>query len=600
MVMKGQIMCGIVGYIGKPNKIENIIKGIKNLEYRGYDSAGIAYRNDKLIIVKEKGQISNLEKLLNLDDTCEIAISHTRWATHGIPNDINAHPHQVGKITVVHNGILENYQEIKKELIKKGVAFKSETDTEVIAALINDIYNDEQDMKKSLKRFLECAKGAYALGIMVENDDALYILKKESPLIVALCDDGFYIASDVPAILEYTNKYFLLNDNEYGILRKDSYQINDIDGNEVKKETKIFEGTSEEISKQGFEHFMLKEINEEAEICKNLLAYYIENIDKIPNISNYKQIDIVGCGSAFNVGLIGKYLIEKYAHVHVNVNVASEYRYQDILLDENSLVIFISQSGETADTLAAVKKAKAMGTKTLGIVNVVESSIARNVDEVIYTKAGIEIAVATTKAYLAQMIILILLALKSGIQNKTITDKDFERIKEEIKLLPIQINKLISQGELYDKVANFLAKKVDCYFLGRGIDYPLAQEGSLKLKEISYIHAEAYAAGELKHGTISLIEEDTPVVGIVTDSPLVEKMVSNLKEVTSRGGKVLVVTNQEELEWEGIKISVPKVHPLLQSILTIIPLQVIAYQTAKMRGCSIDKPKNLAKSVTVE
>jgi len=594
-------MCGIVGYIGKPNKIENIIKGIKNLEYRGYDSAGIAYKNDKLTIVKEKGQISNLEKLLNLNDMCNVAISHTRWATHGVPNDINAHPHKVGKITIVHNGILENYQELKKDLIDKGVNFKSETDTEVIAAVINYIYQNCNDIKKSLEEFIKIGKGAYALGVLVDDDDSLYILKKESPLIVALCESGFYIASDVPAILEYTNKYFLLNDNEYGILTKDNYKIFDKNGVEISKEIKIFNGTSEDISKQGFEHFMLKEIYEEEKICKELLNDYINDLDKIPDMSKYKQIDIVGCGSAYNVGLVGKYLIEKYAHVHVNVNIASEYRYQDIILDKKSLVIFISQSGETADTLAAVKKVKEFKAKTLGIINVYESSIARIVDDVIYTKAGIEIAVATTKAYLAQMIVLILLALKAGVNNGMINESELEKIKDDIKLLPLYINKLFEQGRLYKEIASLIKDRVDCYFLGRGIDYPVAQEGSLKLKEISYVHAEAYAAGELKHGTISLVEENTPIVAIVTDSFLVDKMISNIKEVTSRGGRVIAITTIEDMnDDEIIKVMIPKINPLLQSILTIIPLQLIAYETAKMRGCSIDKPKNLAKSVTVE
>jgi len=593
-------MCGIVGYIGKPNKIENIIKGIKNLEYRGYDSAGIAYINDKLTIVKEKGQISNLEKLLNLNDECEIAISHTRWATHGIPNDINAHPHKVGKITVVHNGILENYLDLKKELLDKGVTFKSETDTEVIAALINDIYNDTCDMQATLQEFLKKAKGAYALGIIVDDVQELYIVKKESPLILSFVEDGYYIASDVPAILEYTNKYCLLNDYEYGILKKDSFQIYDANGNEVKKEIKIFDGTSEAISKQGYEHFMLKEIYEEEEIVKDLFSYYLEHLEEIPDITEYKQIDIVGCGSAYNVGLIGKYLIEKYAKIKVNVNIASEYRYQDILLDKKSLIIAISQSGETADTLAAVKKVSELGAKTLGIINVKESSIARSVDEVVYTRAGIEIAVATTKAYLAQMIVLILLAYKAGIKKKLINKKEIEIIKNEIKTLPVHINQLLAKHDQYKELAEILKDKIDCYFLGRGIDYPMAQEGSLKLKEISYIHAEAYAAGELKHGTISLIDDGTPVIGIITDNDLVEKMISNLKEVTSRGGKVMLVTNQEELEWNDIKLVIPSVHPLLQVILTVVPLQVMAYETAKLRGCSIDKPKNLAKSVTVE
>ncbi len=592
-------MCGIVGYIGKPNKIEKIIKGLKNLEYRGYDSAGIAYVNDNLKIVKEKGQISNLEKLLDLDEVCDKAISHTRWATHGVPNEVNAHPHKVGRITIVHNGILENYQELKEQLINEGVLFKSETDTEVIAAVLNKFYDEENDMNTAIKRFLEVAKGAYALGIIVDGDDYLYILKKESPLIVAISDNGYYIASDVPAILEYTNKYLLLDDNEYGILGKDDYQIFNKDGKKIKKTIKIFDGTVNDISKQGFSHFMLKEINEEGDICKKLFSEYLDDLDKIPDISNYKQIDIIGCGSAYNVGLIGKYLIEKYTKIHVNVNIASEYRYQDIILDKKSLVIFISQSGETADTLAALKKVKEMKRKTLGIINVYESSIARLVDDVIYTKAGIEIAVATTKAYLAQMIVLILLALKGGINKGTINEEDVLKIKEEVKSLPVYIEKLLNYN--YEEIAKMIYKEKDAYFLGRGVDYPLAQEGSLKLKEISYIHAEAYAAGELKHGTISLVDKGTPVMGILTDEVLIEKMVSNLKEVKARGALVITIGLEDYLGNECDKaIIIPKVSPLLQAILTIIPLQMISFETAKLRDCNIDKPKNLAKSVTVE
>ena len=595
-------MCGIVGYIGSDVSVNKVIKGLKNLEYRGYDSAGIAYRNkkDELIIEKESGRIANLEKKLNLKDQTALAISHTRWATHGKPSDVNAHPHKVGSITIVHNGILENYQELKYELLNEGVKFVSQTDTEVIAAVIDKYYRETNDINKAIQDFIEVARGSYALGIIVDGKDELYVAKKENPLIMGITDDGFYIASDVPAILEYTNKYIIFNDKEFGLITKKDYKVFDKDGNKVKKEIKVFESSADAISKNGFDHYMLKEIFEEESVCKETFNYYLNNLILLPDLNKYNHIDIVGCGSTYNVALVGKVLIEQYLDIPVNVDIASEYRYKTNFVDKDSLVIFISQSGETADTLAAVKKVKKQFPKTIGIVNVAESSIAREVDEVIYTKAGIEIAVATTKAYLSQLIVLVLTILKSAISKDNITEEKLADIHEEIKKLPKYITELLNNREQYESIAKEIYKNDDIYYIGRSIDYALCLEASLKLKEISYIHCEAYAAGELKHGTISLIEKNTPVIGIITDQFLKEKTISNLEEVESRGAKVIIISTEDLEDYADYIIKVPKTDKLLQSILTIIPIQLIAYETAKLRGCDIDKPKNLAKSVTVE
>ena len=595
-------MCGIVGYIGKSVSISKVIKGLKNLEYRGYDSAGIAYinKNDELVIEKDTGRIANLEKKLKLNDKTSLAISHTRWATHGKPNAVNAHPHRIGSITLVHNGILENYQELKYELLNEGVKFSSQTDTEVIAAVINSFYEKTKDIKKAIQEFIGVARGSYALGIIVDNDDNLYVAKKENPLIMGITDDGYYIASDVPAILEYTNKYIIFNDYEYGVISKDDVNVYDKEGNEVQKEIKVFESSADAISKNGFEHFMLKEIFEEESVCKETFNYYLNNLILLPDLNKYNHIDIVGCGSTYNVALVGKVLIEQYLDIPVNVDIASEYRYKSNFVDKDSLVIFISQSGETADTLAALKKVKKQFPKTIGIVNVYESSIAREVDEVIYTKAGIEIAVATTKAYLSQLIVLVLTVLKSAVSKNNITEEKLADINEEIKKLPKYITELLNNREVYQKIAKEIYKKENIYYIGRSIDYSLCLEASLKLKEISYIHCEAYPAGELKHGTISLIEKGTPVIGIITDQFLKEKTVSNLEEVESRGAKVIIISTEDLEDFSKLIVKIPKTDKLLQSILTIIPIQLIAYETAKLRECDIDKPKNLAKSVTVE
>ena len=576
-------MCGIYCFVGKKKALPILTAGLSTLEYRGYDSAGIAYVTDKVNIVKEKGKLENLEKLLNNDTETFLGIGHTRWATHGEPNSINAHPHKQGKITIVHNGIIENYDDLKNDLTKYN--FKSETDTEVLCSLIDKLYSEEKDMIKALSKLKDIVKGSYALGIIVDDDlDSLYAIKKNSPLILATSDIGNFIASDIPAILKYTNKYILLENDEIAHLTKNNIIIYDKNSNEIKKEVNTFEGSFESSCKNGYDHFMLKEIYEQPEVIKNTINSL--DISTLPDLSKYNKIHIVGCGSAYHAGLVGKCLIEKYSNIEVNVEIASEYRYKKCFYDKKTLVIFISQSGETADTLASVRKVKEEHIDTLGIVNVVSSSIAREVDKVIYTKAGCEIAVATTKAYSAQVAILTLLALKNNFKDididslmKKVLDKDY-----------LEIAKLIYNSN-------------SIFFIGRGVDYALSLEGSLKLKEISYIHSEAYAAGELKHGTISLIDENTYVIAINTEEKLSEKTISNIKEVKSRKAKVIYITTDvldKENDFYDEKIVIPSTIDYLQPLLTIIPLQLIAYNVAKLKGCDIDKPRNLAKSVTVE
>ena len=604
-------MCGIVGYIGKDKCQEVLINGLKELEYRGYDSAGLAYVfNDELIITKKKGKIIELEKVLEKHSS-NLGIGHTRWATHGIPSEINSHPHKSGKITIVHNGIIENYASIKEELIKEGFTFKSETDTEVAATLLNNLYSKTNDMLETMKLFEKKVRGAYALGIINDDDfNTLYAIKKASPLIVGIGNNENFIASDVPAILKYTNKYTTLNDGDMAIIKTNNINYYDINGKRIDKEIKTFEKELGDSDKHGYEHFMLKEIHEQPEVIKNTISPFLENgiqslLDKMPDFSKYNKIIIVACGSAMHAGLIGKNEIEELANIPVEVEIASEFRYKKLFIDENSLVIAISQSGETADTLAAVKIAKEMKATTLGIINRVDSTIARNTDYVFYTKAGIEKAVATTKAYSAQIAILSLIALNIAIRNKLINDVETNNIIESIKTLPTKIESLLTEEKIKEikNIANKLYQKEDMYFIGRNVDYALCMEGALKLKEISYIHSEAYAAGELKHGTISLIEEGTPVISVITDEKIAEKTVSNIKEVKSRGANTILVTNEEnDNNYDCIdnKVIIPTTHKLFEPILAVIPLQTLAYEVAKLRGCDIDQPKNLAKSVTVE
>lgn len=604
-------MCGIVGYIGKDKCQEVLINGLKELEYRGYDSAGLAYVfNDELIIAKKKGKIIELEKVLEKHYS-NLGIGHTRWATHGIPSEINSHPHKSGKITIVHNGIIENYASIKEELIKEGFTFKSETDTEVAAALLNNLYSKTNNMLETMKLFEKKVRGAYALGIINDDDfNTLYAIKKASPLIVGIGNNENFIASDVPAILKYTNKYTTLNDGDMAIIKTNNINYYDINGKRIDKEIKTFEKELGDSDKHGYEHFMLKEIHEQPEVIKNTISPFLEDgihslLDKMPDFSKYNKIIIVACGSAMHAGLIGKNEIEELANIPVEVEIASEFRYKKLFIDENSLVIAISQSGETADTLAAVKIAKEMKATTLGIINRVDSTIARNTDYVFYTKAGIEKAVATTKAYSAQIAILSLIALNIAIRNKLINDIETNNIIENIKTLPTKIESLLTEEKIKEikNIANKLYQKEDMYFIGRNVDYALCMEGALKLKEISYIHSEAYAAGELKHGTISLIDEGTPVISVITDEKIAEKTISNIKEVKSRGANTILVTNEEnDNNYDCIdnKVIIPTTHKLFEPILAVIPLQTLAYEVAKLRGCDIDQPKNLAKSVTVE
>ena len=601
-------MCGIIGYVGKNQKsLDVLITGLESLEYRGYDSAGVAFiSDDKLNIVKEQGRIRNLKEKLDFNIPTNIGIGHTRWATHGLPKTVNAHPHNVSKITLVHNGIIENYEEIKEKF--KTYNFKSETDTEVAACLLNNLYEQNNNMLDAIKEFIKEAKGAYALGIInTDYKDILYAVKKNSPLIIGVGKSENFIASDVHAILKYTNKYIVLEDETFAKITKDEINIFDKNGNSISYVIKEFNEDEKVCSKGIYDHFMLKEINEQPEVIKKTIESCL--INKKIDFSKYlenkdiKKIVIIACGSAVNAGYVGKFLIEEYANIPVDVEIASEFRYKKVFINKECLVIPISQSGETADTLEALKIAKSYGCYTLGIINVVESSIARICDDVIYIKAGPEIAVATTKAYLAQVLVLTLLAIYFGKKNNLINEKLEQELEQELNLLPNKIESLLENKD-YEKIAKELYSKQDIFFIGRNVDYALCMEGSLKLKEISYIHSEAYAAGELKHGTISLIDSNTPTIAIITKKSIASKTISNVKEIKSREGKIILVTSSDTYNINDsdydYKIVIPKTKEIFRPILAIVPLQLISYYVAKLKGCDIDKPKNLAKSVTVE
>lgn len=581
-------MCGIIGYKGKENALPLVIHGLKNLEYRGYDSSGIAYfNNGKISIYKEAGKIVNLEKILP-EDNSNLAIGHTRWATHGIANSTNAHPHRQGKITLVHNGIIENYRELKEMLEDNGYKFISDTDTEILAGFIDYYYNIEKDMVKALTHLKLMVRGSYALGILVDGDDKLYATRLKSPLIVGVGDNGLFIASDVPAILDYTKNYFLLDDYDICVLDSDYKVFNS--NKVVNKEILTFNDSIGSAQKDGYEHYMLKEIHEQPKVVENLISLIL-NTDTI-KLSDYDYIQIVGCGSAYHAGLVGKYIIEKHLNIKTECFIASEYRYGKIFNTDKTLFIAISQSGETADTLASTIKANEMGLHTLGIINTQGSSIARECDEVLYINAGIECAVATTKAYTLQALMFSLLVYKETKDNS---------IREEYNRLPLELEKLLDKD--YHNTVKRIYRHEDIFFIGRQNDFALCMEGSLKLKEISYLHSEAYAAGELKHGTISLIEKGTPVIAIVTDNDIAEKTISNIKETKARGAYVLLIT-KDNIEvnndvYDDI-IRIPDYSIYTNSLLVIEVLQMIAYYVALSRGCDIDKPRNLAKSVTVE
>lgn len=612
-------MCGIVGYVGKNKKAQEVLlNGLKSLEYRGYDSAGIAFVKDNdLVITKEKGKIANLEKLIEFTDS-NLGIGHTRWATHGVANRTNSHPHKQGKITIVHNGIIENYAELKEKLINDGVKFNSTTDTEVAAALLNKIYNETNDMNKTIVEFEKQVKGAYALGIICDDDyETLYTARMDSPLIIALGDNENYIASDVPAVIEYTNKYMELNNGDFAKITADKVECFNKNGEKIEKEKHTFPKKDYAIGKNGYEHIMLKEIHEQPDVVRNTISPYFENgidslLEKMPDFSNYNKIVIVACGSAMHAGLVGKNMIEEFADIPVEVKIASEFRYDEkVFIDNKTLVIGVSQSGETADTKKAIERAKNEGADTLGIISKEGSAISRKVDFLLYTNSGLEIAVATTKAYSAQIALLSLIALNIANHKNNISNEEIKNVLKSIKELPVQIDKLLNQQycEQYKEIAETLYDKNDIFFIGRGIDYALCMEGSLKLKEISYIHSEAYAAGELKHGTISLIEPGTPVIGVITDERRADKTLSNIEETGSRGSdNYMIITDELDNIYSKSnenynkykKIVIPKTHKLFQPLLTVVPLQMIAYETAKLKGEEIDTPRNLAKSVTVE
>ena len=588
-------MCGIIGYIGNRNTKEVLVAGLKNLEYRGYDSSGIAIKNDSQIqIIKATGKISNLEKKLNQEKLIDsnMGIAHTRWATHGKPTEENAHPHQVGNVVVVHNGIIENMTSLKKQLQEENVNFKTETDTEVIAALINKYY--EGDPVEAISKAMQKLVGSYALGILFKDKNELYAVREKSPLIIGVGNNENFIASDISAIIDYTNKYILLDEFEIAKITKNEVIVIK-DNKIINKKIETSDITKEAKDKNGYKYYMLKEIMEEPVVLEKTLEKYLSNKEELPDISSYEEIHIVACGSAMYAGLIGKSLLSEYANKKVIVEVASEYRYQNIIYDRKTLVILISQSGETADTIAAMRKAKENNIDTLAIVNVKTSTIARESDKKLYIEAGPEIAVATTKAYILQVAVLSLLALKA---TKNITLEEKDNIIEEIKNLPKMLKNILDKKQEYFEIAKKIYKEENIFFIGRKIDYAICMEGSLKLKEVSYIHSEAYQAGELKHGTISLIEENTVVFAVITEDDIKDKTISNIKEVMSRGAKIFIISNDSYQEKN--QVTVPKINAFMQPILVVPVLQLIAFETARLRNCDIDKPKNLAKSVTVE
>ncbi len=608
-------MCGIVGYIGKEQAAPILLDGLAKLEYRGYDSAGLAiYNGEDIDIVKAKGRLQALKDMTgdgkNVVGT--LGIGHTRWATHGEPSVSNAHPHfnKEKSIAVVHNGIIENYQPLREKLISKGYTFVSDTDTEVVAHLL-DYYYDGEPLK-AVAKVMHRVQGSYALGILFkEFPDKMYAVRKDSPLIVGQSADGNLIASDVPAILKYTREVYFIENREICELSREGICFYNEDMEPISKETKTIEWDVEAAEKGGYEHFMLKEIYEQPKAVLDTISPRIKG-DKIEidelnmseeDIKNLKRIYIIGCGSAYHVGVTSKYVIEKLTRIPVEVDLASEFRYRNPILEKDSMVIIISQSGETADSLAALRKAQELGVKVLGVVNVVGSTIAREADNVLYTWAGPEISVATTKAYSTQLAALYLLAILFGEVRGAITEQEYTELLTELKSLPDKISEILGDKERIQWFASKYANAKDVFFLGRGVDYATSLEGSLKLKEISYIHSEAYAAGELKHGTISLIEDDVLTVAVVTQPDLYEKMISNIVEVKTRGAYIFTLTNKGNCVMEDTSdftVYVPKTHPCFSPSLAVIPLQLFGYYVSVAKGLDVDKPRNLAKSVTVE
>ncbi len=608
-------MCGIVGYIGPKDCSEVLVSALRKLEYRGYDSAGIAvFEDGKISVKKAQGRLDDLEKKMEYEGRPlgHAGIGHTRWATHGVPSETNSHPHRGGeKVTLVHNGIIENYKELKEMLIESGREFVSETDTEVAAQLLDSNYDG--DPVKAIAKTLSQVEGSFALGILFsDRAGEIYAVRRESPLIVGVAEGESFIASDVPAIIKYTKNYYLLEHDEIAKLTEEGVTFCDLQGNPIEKELKVADWNEDAAEKGGYDHFMIKEIHEQPTAVKTTITPRI--VEGMPNLEecninidtlkDINQIYIVACGTAMHAGMVGKYVIEKLAKVPVIVDIASEFRYREPLIHKGDLVIIISQSGETADSLAAMRLAKSMGAQTLGIVNAKGSSIAREADMLIYTHAGPEIAVASTKAYMVQIAVMYLLSFELAFAKGFITDGECCRLTDTLQGIPALIEDTIDKtNDLCRDIAEKLTEAESLLYIGRGLDYALSMEGSLKLKEISYIHSEAYAAGELKHGTISLITEGMPVIAVATQNSLYDKTVSNIKEVRARGAMVVLVCDEKAKVGADVAdyiIRVPQTDEVLMPMTAAVPLQLLAYYTSVLRGNDVDKPRNLAKSVTVE
>ena len=606
-------MCGIVGYVGPKECADILVDTLRKLEYRGYDSAGIAvFENSSIVVKKSQGKLDNLCEKIEAEGKPHghCGIGHTRWATHGEPSDINSHPHGNKRVTIVHNGIIENYKQIKDFLKTQGYGFESETDTEAVAKLLDYYYSG--DPLDTIIKVLSEIEGSYALGIMFRDfPDKIFAVRKDSPLIVGIGEGENFLASDVPAIIKYTRDYYLIEQDEIAVLTKDKVDVYDVHKELISKEKHTADWDIDAAEKGGFEHFMLKEIYEQPNAVKMTVSPRVK--DGLPDLSEtgltaeklagYKNIFIVACGTAMHAGMVGKYVIEKVARIPVTVDIASEFRYRDPLIGEDDLLVVISQSGETADTLAALKLGKKLGADTLAVVNVVGSSIAREADMVLYTNAGPEISVASTKAYSVQVAAMYLFAFQIALGRGSITEAQCREYIADLMKLPEMITKALETREVCQQTASKLLNADSLLYIGRGLDYALSMEGSLKLKEISYIHSESYAAGELKHGTISLITENMPVIAVATQNALIEKTVSNIKEVKARGAMVVLVCDEKlEVDPEATDciVRLPAFNEILMPLLAAVPLQLIAYYTSVLKGCDVDKPRNLAKSVTVE
>ena len=608
-------MCGIVGYLGSKKASDILVEGLSKLEYRGYDSAGVAIvENGAITVEKRKGRLANLEGILEASPLSgNVGIGHTRWATHGAPSDVNSHPHsnENGTIAVVHNGIIENYIILREWLTSEGYKFKSETDTEVIPHLVDYYY--EGDLLDAVMKTIKRLEGSYAIGVICKDEpNKLVAVRKDSPLIVGVGEGESFIASDIPAVLNHTRDVYLLEDNEFVLLEEGKITIYNAKKEVVNKEIYHVTWNADAAEKGGYEHFMMKEIHEQPKAIKDTLTSRVVQGQKISldsikltkeQIAEIDKIYIVACGTAYHAGVVGKHAIEKLAKIPVEIDVASEFRYRDPLITDKTLMIVISQSGETADTLAALRLAKSENARVLGVTNVVGSAVSREADDVLYTWAGPEIAVASTKAYVTQLIAMYIIALYLAESKESVRSTEIEKIKTELLNLSEKATEVLNDKDMIKEFAKKICQDKDMYFLGRGLDYAVAMEGSLKLKEISYIHSEAYAAGELKHGPIALIEDDTTVIALATQEYLFDKMLSNIKEVKTRGAKVIAIAMEGHDVIEktvDAAMYIPRVMPIVAPILSVIPLQLLSYYISIEKGCDVDKPRNLAKSVTVE